>query len=462
MMKIKYTIYIVDDDKSVARAIALTLKRNYEVKTFSDAESCINKVGKHTPDLVLLDIGLGKMDGLEALRIIKESHPNILVIMITGYENVNMAVKAMRLGAYDYINKPVNIDSLKLNVAKALDTIRLQKEVQTLQERSLKENTPYFVAESDAIKDVIQVVERVAKSHTTPVLILGESGVGKELIASSIHYRSPNFKGPFVTLNCATIPEDLIESELFGHEKGAFSGARAEGKQGLVEAAEHGTLFLDEVSELAPKAQAKLLRFLEDGTFYKIGGTKKIKIETRVIAATNENLISLVEEGRFRLDLYYRLAVVKIEVPSLNKRRDDIIPIAKHLITELNGRLGTSFSAISTKSAQALRKYEYRGNVRELKNIIERAMILGNGNTLKITDLEANCVGLKNHQGFSLPPLSKEGIDLPALKDTIEKQYIEKALELTDYNESAAAKLLNLKGPTFHYRRKRLKYTPDE
>jgi len=287
-MMIPYSIYIVDDERTIREGITMTLETEYQVKAFPTAETAIDVIKSYPPDLVLLDIGLPGMNGIEALRKIKGLYPTLLVIMITAYEDIDTVISAMKLGAYDYVVKPIHMDGLEVTIRNALETISLRKEVQILQEKYLKENLPCFIAESNAIQDVMDFIGMVAKSPDTPILIFGETGTGKELIASAIHYRSPNFKNPLVTVNCASIPRDLVESELFGYEKGAFSGASPSGKKGLIEEAANGTLFLDEVGDLSLEAQAKLLRFLEDGEYYRVGSTKKLQIHTRVVSATNK------------------------------------------------------------------------------------------------------------------------------------------------------------------------------
>ncbi|MBW1863606.1 MAG: sigma-54-dependent Fis family transcriptional regulator, partial [Deltaproteobacteria bacterium] len=309
---IRYSIYVIDDEQSIREGVAMALEADYQVEAFPSAETAIEAISKHPPDLVLLDIGLPGMDGIEALREIKSLYPDVLVIMITAFEDIDTVISAMKLGAYDYVVKPIHMDGLEVTIRNSFETIRLRKEVHFLQEKYLKENLPCFIAESNAIQDVMEFIKRVAKSPDTPILIFGETGTGKELIASAIHYQSPNFKGPFIPVNCAAIPKDLIESELFGYEKGAFSGASASGKKGLIEEAANGTLFLDEVGDLSPEAQAKLLRFLEESAFYRIGGTKKIRIQTRVISATNKDLDTMIERDSFRKDIYFRLGVIKV------------------------------------------------------------------------------------------------------------------------------------------------------
>ena len=254
-----YTIYIVDDEEIIRDGITMALESDYRVKTFTTAESALKAINKSQPDLVLLDIGLPGMSGIEALEEIKNLYPEILIIMITAFEDIQAVISAMKFGAYDYVVKPIHMDALRVTIKNALDSITLRKEVQNLQNDYLREHMPCFISESDAIQDVIEFVEMVAKSPDTPILIRGETGTGKELLARAIHFRSPNFKGPLMTVNCAAIPKDLIESELFGYEKGAFSGAKESGKKGLIEEATDGTLFLDEIGDLSPEAQAKLI-----------------------------------------------------------------------------------------------------------------------------------------------------------------------------------------------------------
>jgi transcriptional regulator with PAS, ATPase and Fis domain len=353
------------------------------------------------------------------------------------------------------------MNTLMVTVRNALETIKLRKEIQLLHEKYLKENLPGFIGESDAIQDVMEVVTKVAKSPDTSIVILGETGTGKELIAKAIHYRSPNFEGPMISVNCAAIPKDLIESELFGYEKGAFSGADKSGKEGLVEKAAEGTLFLDEVADLSMEAQAKLLRFLEEGEYYRVGGTKKCMAQTRIVAATNKNLEEMVAAGGFRQDLYHRLAVIKIEIPSLNQRRADIVPIAKHYLVEFASKFGKTFTGISPEAETALKNFEWTGNVRELKNLIERAVLLGDGPLLDLRDVGVApaCQGAGTTLGGSalgLPTLSPDGIDLPDVMAAIEKKYYEESLRMADGNESRAARSLNVSRDTFRYRRKKL------
>jgi len=456
-----YSLYVVDDEKVAREGLALALRKNYQVKTFDAAEQALDLLAGNRPDIILLDIGLPGMSGIEALEVIKERHPETLVIMITAYEEVKTVVSAMKLGAYDYVVKPIQMESLKVILRNAVETIRMRKEILTLHEAYLKENIPCFIGDSNAIQDVMEVVEKVAQSPDTPILIGGETGTGKELIARAIHYKSPNSKGALVTVNCAAIPNDLIESELFGYEKGAFSGADKSGKVGLVEEAADGTLFLDEVGDLSLEAQAKLLRFLDEGQYYRVGSTKARSIRTRIISATNKDLIDLVNQGKFRMDLYHRFAVVKLEIPSLNQRRDDILPIARHYLLEFNAKFGKSITSLSADAEKRLREFKWTGNVRELKNLIERAVLMGDGPELTSKDLGLAGNGqvgpsAESDSSNSLPPVSSSGVDLPAVMQTIEATYFNQALELANGNESKASQLLNLSRDKFRYRRQKL------
>ena len=458
----EFNVCVIDDDEHIREGIATALEAVYDVSAYPTAEEALKAIKKKSPDLVLLDIGLPGMNGVDALQEIKKGDPEIPVIMITAYEDIDTVISTMKLGANDYIIKPIHMDALEKAIENVLETVRLRKEVQLLQERFLKENTPCFIAESNAIQDVMEFMTKVAKSPDTPILIVGETGTGKELIARAIHFHSPNFKGPFVTVNCAAIPRDLIESELFGYEKGAFTGARASGKRGLIEEAASGTLFLDEVGDLSLESQAKLLRFLEVGEFYRIGGTKKLFVQTRVVSATNKDIDAMIEKGQFRNDLFFRLGVIKVQVPSLNERPGDIIPLAKHFLVEFSRKFGKKFTAISSEAETVLKQYDWIGNVRELKNIIERGVLVGDGPELSLQDLGLiddkghGKIALQKGQGPSFAPLSSEGINLTVAQETMERFYIQSALQLAEGNESKAARLLHMNHHTFRYRRKKL------
>ena len=455
---ISQTVFLVDDDDFIRDAAKFDLGREYNIKTFSSAEPALTALDREQPDLVLLDIGLPGMTGLEALTEIRRRRPGILVIMITAVEDVSTVVSAMKQGAYDYVVKPFQMEALKVRLANALSNVRLRKEVQLVHEIYLKEHLPCFIGQSDVILDVMELVSKVSASPDTPVLIYGETGTGKELIASAIHYKSPNYRGPFISLNCSAIPADLLESELFGYEKGAFSGANAAGKKGLVEQAENGTLFLDEIGDMSLEAQAKLLRFMEEGEYYRVGGAKKLKTKTRIVSATNRNLEKMVEQDLFRRDFYHRLAVIKIEVPSLNERPDDIMPIARHFLQEFSAKFKRDFQSISAEAEKALKNYLWKGNVRELKNVIERAVLLGQGPGLTVEDLRLMDAGTEQSAAgqTGLPSFSPDGFDLNSVLEEIEKSYIRQALTRAGGNASRAARLLNMGYYTFRRRREKL------
>ncbi len=457
-----FTIHIVDDEETIRTTLSIALDGTYRVSAYPDAESAIAAAKTDPPDLVLLDIGLPGMSGIEALPILKRTAPDTLVIVITAYEDVRNIVSAMKNGAYDYVVKPLTLDTLEVTIRNALESVRLKKEVQILQERCLRENLPGFIGESDTIQDVLEYVGKIARSPDTPVLIVGETGTGKELIASAIHYRSPNFNGPFVSVNCAAIPRELIESELFGYEKGAFTGASTTGKRGLVEQADGGTLFLDEVGDLSQEAQAKLLRFLEEGEFYRVGGTRRFTVRARVVSATNKNLDELIGKGLFREDLYFRLAVVRVEVPSLEARRDDIVPIAMTFLLEFGRKFDKPFTGISQDARQALIDHRWKGNIRELRNLLERAVLVGTGPELKLEDLglsertDLPGIPLQPQGENGRPLVPPEGMDLKLAHDRLDREYFEEALRLSEGNETQAAHLLRVNYHTFRYRKKKL------
>ncbi|MCG6911355.1 MAG: sigma-54 dependent transcriptional regulator [Deltaproteobacteria bacterium] len=456
-----YSIAVVDDEEAIRDSILMSLEDRYRMIAYATAEKAFSAMRKAPPDLILMDIGLPGMSGLEALKKIKREHPEVLVIMITAYEDIDTVISAMKAGAHDYVVKPLHMEGLEISIGNALETIRLRKEVKALQSRYLEEHIPCFIGESKAIREVMEFIKTVARSQDTPVLIQGETGTGKELIAAAIHYNSPHWKAPFATVNCAAIPKDLIESELFGYARGAFSGASADGKQGLVEAAANGTLFLDEVGDLSPQAQAKLLRFLESGEFYRLGGSQRMEIKTRVVSATNRDLVKMMAAGDFRKDLYFRLGVVRVKIPSLNERPDDVLPLAKHFLKEFSERFGKKFSGISTEAQQALLHYNWTGNVRELKNVMEAAVLVARGPELLRADLEpAFPDGGGDAVAADWPDCKEEfpeeGFCLTSRLAGIEKRYIQKALRVAGGNESQAARLLGMNHHTFRYRRKKL------
>lgn len=455
-----FTLFIIDDEQTIRDGLSMGLEEEYAVKTFKDAETALDIISHTPPDIVLLDVGLPGMNGIEALSKIKGHYPDTPVIMITAYEEIDTVISAMKKGAYDFIIKPIHMEQLEITLKNALSTIALKREIHLLQEQCIKENMPCFIGDSNAIQDVMEFIKMVAKSPDTPIIIFGETGTGKEIIASAIHYRSPNFNGPFVTLNCAAIPHDLIESELFGYEKGAFSGASASGKRGLIEEAENGTLFLDEIGDLGMEAQAKLLRFLENGEFYKVGGTKKYHIKTRIVSATNKNIEDMIEKGSFRKDLYFRLGVIKAEVPSLNDRREDVIALSKYFLDIYNSKFNKRITSLSGEVVFALKNHDWSGNVRELKNVMERGVLVSMGSTLSVKDLglEDSVKGtlegatINENKAF-IPP---EGIDFNSIQLEFERRYFEEALKMADGNESKAAKFLGMNHHTFRYRKKKI------
>ncbi|MGD8649593.1 MAG: sigma-54 dependent transcriptional regulator [Desulfobacterales bacterium] len=461
------TVFLIDDDPLIRDSIDMALAHKYRLYTFDRAEPALESLQQNPPHLILLDISLPGISGIDALKQIKRDRPDTQVIMITALEDVQTVVSAMKLGAYNYVVKPISLDALKVEMANALESIRLRREVQRLQENYLTENLPFFIGESKTIQQVMSLVAKIARSPDTSVLILGKTGTGKELVAETIHFKSPNFRGPFLSLNCSALPENLVESELFGYEKGAFSGANPDGKQGLIEAAADGTLFLDEVGDLSPGAQAKLLRFLESGEFFKLGSTEKHTVNTRVVSASNKNFEELIEKGLFREDLYFRLSTIQVEIPSLNRRREDIISIANYFLVQFSEKLNRQFTRISPRATAALNSHTWKGNIRELRNMIERAVLVGEEPVIRFQDLgirastPSDNLGLipdperpdLSGNGPSIPP---EGIDLPSLHRSLDIQYIRLSLEMTHGNATRAAELLNISYHAFRRLRSKL------
>jgi DNA-binding NtrC family response regulator len=461
---IRYSIAIVDDEETIRDSLQIVLSQDYDIFCFPDAESFLLSLEKSSPDLVLMDIGLPVMSGIDALNIAKQKIPELPVIMITAFEDIRMVIRSMKEGAFDFILKPMNPDLLELTIKKALSSIALRKEVKLLQEKYLIEHEPCFIGESSQIDGIMDFIHMVAKSPDTPIMIMGETGTGKELIAKAIHARSPLFQGPFIAVNCSAFPEELIESELFGYDEGAFSGAKKQGKKGLIEEADNGTLFLDEVADLSLAGQAKLLRFLESGEFYKVGSTKKHMVSVRVVSATNKNLDELVKKELFRKDLFFRLCVVKAKIPSLNERKDDILPLAKHFLYEFNQKFKKKLTHISDGALQLLLSHAFTGNVRELKNIMERACLIAQADSIQREDLgllentkQTRPVQTNNHK-YSDITFPDQGIDLVKVLEDIEKKYMNHALTLAAGNESRAARLLHMNHHTFRYKLK--KYSP--
>jgi len=450
----KHKILVVDDEHLIRWSLEQNLKKQgYEVLTAGSGEDALRILREEIPDLMLLDIQLPGINGMEVLEKVKELDEEIIVIMVTALGVLETAVKAMRMGAYDYINKPFNLDELAIIIKKALETGELKKEVAHLRsEQSRKYGIGNIIAESRHMHNVLAMVEKIARSDASTVLIQGESGTGKELIAKAIHYESSRADKPFVAINCAAVPETLLESELMGHEKGAFTDAKMQ-KKGLFEFADGGTVFLDEIGDMEPGMQAKLLRVLEDRSFRRVGGTKDIQVDVRIISATNKDLLKAIEERTFRNDLYYRIQVIPIFLPPLRERKDDIIPLTQHFINHFNREFGKGVKAISKMAEKFLVEYSWPGNIRELKNVIERAIILENDDTLLLEHLPQEIVAKTGGASagpitFRLPP---EGIDI----EDVERELIRQALEVAEGNQSKAAKKLNLGIDAFRYRMKK-------
>ena len=450
-------LLVVDDEHLIRWSLEQNLKKQgYEVVTAGTGEDALRLVREEQPDLVLLDIQLPGMSGIEALEKIKEHDEDIIVIMVTANSGLENAVRAMRLGAYDYVSKPFNLEELSIVVRKALDSLDLKQEVVRLRTETKKNGPPNIIGESQHVRSLMDVLDKVAHSEASTVLVQGESGTGKELVAKWIHYSSNRAEKPFIAINCAAVPATLLESELFGHEKGAFTDAKTS-KKGLFELADGGTVFLDEIGDMEMGMQAKLLRFLEDRSFRRIGGGRVFTVDVRIISATNKDLHKSIEERTFRNDLYYRLQVIPIMLPSLRERKEDIIPLATHFIGLYNRDFNKKVQGIAGMAERMMTDYSWPGNVRELKNVIERAIILGNDDTLLLENLPLEIVAKTSApsgapaSSFRLPP---EGIDI----EEVEKELIRQALEITEWNQSKAAKKLNLGIDAFRYRMKKFGY----
>jgi len=430
----KFSILVVDDEESVRWSLSEALSETgYDVDGAASAEEALSKITPMFPDLMLLDIRLPRKSGISVLKQVGNMRNDLITIMITGHGAIHTAVEAMKLGAYDYINKPFDLEELQLVIAKALETISLKKEVKRLR----TQQKDRIVYQSNAMADICLFIDKVAMTDSSTVLIQGESGTGKELVAKAIHSGSTRAYEPFVAINCTALPEHLLESELFGHERGAFTDAKGE-KTGLFEIADGGTFFLDEIGDMAPAMQAKLLRVLEERSFRRIGGTKDIEVDIRVIASTNRELQKAVEEGDFRQDLYYRLMVVPIQLPPLRARREDIIPLAKYFVEQLNRQLSKRILGISREAEALLQSHSWPGNVRELKNTIERAMILGTEDEIRPEHL-------------MLSPSSATTI-IPGTSslEEMEKEFVQKTLESLDWNKNIAAKVLRINRTTLY------------
>jgi len=443
----KPSILIVDDEESVRWSLGEALSETgYKVDSAQTGEEALAKINRTFPDLMLLDIMLPKADGLSVLRDAKRRRRDLVAIMITGHSAVDTAVQAMKLGAYDYVDKPFDIEKLRGLIAEALDQAPMRREAG----RERDEDRIVYV--SEAMREVCELVDMVCQTEDTTVLIHGESGTGKELIARAIHSGSSRADKPFVAINCTALPEHLLESELFGHERGAFTDAKSD-KMGLFELADGGTLFLDEIGDMGKAMQAKLLRVLEERSFRRIGSTKQTKVDIRVIASTNRDLLKAMKEGDFRKDLYYRLMVVPIHLPPLRERKSDILPLARYFLEEFARRSSRGVPSISDEAAAMLESYSWPGNVRELRNAIERAMIFGRGDEIR-----------REHLTFwhkqDDRPVNEITPGCSSLEEA-EQDFIRRTLESVKWNKNLAAKVLRINRTTLYKKIKRYGLAPE-
>ena len=450
---IKDKILVADDEQSMREFLDIMLKKEeYKVSLASNGEEVVKLIDNDLFDLVLLDIRMPKLDGISALKKIKAIAPETIVIMITAYASADTAIKAMKEGAYDYITKPFKIEEIKLIIKNALEKKNLQKE-NILLKQVVRDRYHFgnIIGQSPKMVVLYDLLEKVSPTKTN-ILITGESGTGKELVAKAIHYNSPRKEKPFVTLNCGAIPESLIESELFGHMKGAFTDAIAT-KKGLFEVADEGTIFLDEISELPLLMQVKLLRVLQDKEFKRVGGTEDIRVDVRIISATNINLEEGVKEKRFREDLFYRLNVIQIKLPPLRDRKEDVQILANHFLKKYSEELNKNIAKISPEALPILLNYEYPGNVRELQNIIERAVALESNQELTAHNLSSY---LNEQPLLRKGPIDieipNEGIDLEKMVEDLERTLLLKALDKTKGIKKKAAELLHINFRSMRYR----------
>jgi two-component system response regulator PilR (NtrC family) len=447
-------ILVVDDEPSMREFLEILLsKQGHGVSTAADAAAAIARAAQGDLDLVVTDLRLGKDSGLEVLRAVKATSPATEVVMVTAFATTENAIQAMKAGAYDYVLKPFKVDEILLVVEKALERRALVAENRALRHRVSRTSTDEqeIVGASAAADDVRRLVEKVAPARTT-ILVTGESGTGKEVVARAIHARSGRQDQPFIAINCGAIPEGLIESELFGHEKGSFTGA-VQAKAGLFEVAGSGTLFLDEVGELPPPVQVKLLRALQERRVRRVGGSADIAIAARIIAATNRDLGGDVRAGRFREDLYYRLNVIQIRVAPLRERREDVPLFVEHFLARFSAELGRPGVRIAPEAMRLLCAYDYPGNVRELANVLERAVTLCEGDAIGV---EALPPGLRGGGAatatLEAEPLPERGVDLQGYLDAVERRILEQALERTGGVKTEAARLLSLTFRSLRYR----------
>jgi DNA-binding NtrC family response regulator len=444
------TVLVVDDDKIILTGLRMALEEDYNVLTAENGAQALRLLRENEPDLLLLDIGLPDASGIEILEQLKSADPEIVVIMITAVEDTRMVVKALKLGAYDYLIKPVDAQELKITVQNALETRFLKDKIRRIQKPNIERYRFDLIGRSPQVKAMIATAQKVTSSIETAILILGETGTGKGVLARTIHFSFSELPGPFVPVNCSAITHDLFESELFGYERGAFTGAKSEGRVGRFEEAAGGTLFLDEIGTMSLADQSKLLGVLDDRLFYRVGGNKPHHVSARIIAATNSDLEKSVEEGLFRRDLFYRLNVVRIVVPPLRERVEDIMPLTEYFITHYDQKYGKNFATVSLEARKALLDYSWPGNVRELRNALERIILLENGNTI----LPRHLPFLKPTQQAAPPSGPAPSAGALDYENTI-KKLMQEALDKTGGNVLEAARLLGMPAHKMRYRIKK-------
>jgi len=437
---LKPSILIVEDEKLLLGSLKKALSRDgYQVVTATCGEDALASFKENNPDLVLLDVRLPGMDGMQVLKRIKSQDGSVPIVIMTAFSGIKGAVEAIKLGAHDYVAKPFDIEELKFILARCLASQKAVAEVNKI--RSTKRERYSFdniITGSTKIKKMIDLSRRLAQNAQSTVLIMGESGTGKELFANAIHYNGPRSDNPLITVNCAALSEGLLESELFGHERGAFTGAVKQ-KRGMFELADRGTLFLDEIAEVTPKTQVKLLRFLEDKKIQRVGGTEKIEVDVRIIAATNKDLLQDVKNGAFREDLYYRLNVISFVIPPLRERNDDIPLLIGFFIESYNRILNKSVKGCDSGAMEVLRNYSWPGNIRELRNIIERAMLLTDGDIIRSSDIPLENAASR---GRTVPAAISTLEPMPL--DRLIKSYTQSILGRFKDNRSKAAEALNI------------------
>ncbi|MDX2481297.1 MAG: sigma-54 dependent transcriptional regulator [Desulfuromusa sp.] len=451
------SILIVDDEISICQSLEGILEdEGFRTSFASTGEECLTLIQSEDPDLILLDIWMPGIDGLQTLRKIKQVRPQQLVIMMSGHGSIETAVKATRLGAYDFIEKPLSLDKVLLSIHNAMKIGQLVAENKALKEKMGQDSQ--MIGESSAIAQLKQQI-KIAAPSSGWVLINGENGTGKELVARAIHQQSTRSEKPFVEINCAAIPEELIESELFGHEKGAFTGATA-ARKGKFDLANGGTLFLDEIGDMSLKTQAKILRILQEHKFDRVGGNRTIEVDVRVIAATNKNLQEEIKSGKFREDLFFRLNVLPFQVPPLSKRKDDIPRLCEHFLHYFCGKESRDIKSISAEALNALIIYNWPGNVRELKNLIERLVIMIPGKVINLSDLPLG-INQNRHQNDQQ---GLAAIDLPnsyrEAKEVFEKQFLVEKLQENDWNVSKTAEEIGLERSNLHRKIKSYQIEP--